>query len=32
MADYPYTTVPGKIKPILSKVREVGVPPKASVQ
>lgn len=32
MADYPYTTVPGKIKPLLSKIREVGVPSKASTQ
>jgi len=32
MADYPYTTVTGKIMPILSKIREVGVPPKATVQ
>ncbi|NIQ09898.1 MAG: DUF5343 domain-containing protein, partial [Gammaproteobacteria bacterium] len=32
MADYPYTTVTGKIKPLLSKVREVGVPPNATVK
>ena len=32
MADYPYTTVTGKIKPLLSKNREVGVPKKASLQ
>jgi hypothetical protein len=32
MADYPYTTVPGKIKPLLSKIREVGVPSKANMQ
>ena len=30
MADYPYTTVTGKIKPLLSKIREVGVPPNAT--
>lgn len=32
MADFQYTTVPGKIKPLLSKIREVGVPPKVTVQ
>ena len=32
MADFAYTTVPGKIKPLLAKLREVGVPPKATVQ
>ncbi len=32
MADYPYTTVTGKIKPLLTKIREVGVPPKATVK
>lgn len=32
MADYTYTTVPGKVKPLFTKVREVGVPPKATVQ
>ena len=32
MADYPLTTVTGKIGPLLSKIREVGVPPRASVQ
>jgi hypothetical protein len=31
MADYIYTTVPGKIKPLLDKIRQVGIPPKASV-
>lgn len=31
MADYPLTTVTGKIKPFLSKIREVGVPPKATL-
>ncbi len=32
MADFTYTTVPGKIKPLLDKIRQVGVPPKASGQ
>lgn len=32
MPDYPYTTVPGKIEPLLGKIREVGVPPKATVK
>lgn len=32
MADYPLTTVIGKIKPLLGKIREVGVPQKATVQ
>jgi len=32
MADYPLTTVTGKIGPLLSKIREVGVPSKATVQ
>lgn len=32
MADFPYTTVPGKIKPLLAKIRDVGVPPKVTVQ
>lgn len=32
MADFTYTTVPGKIKPLLEKLRQVGVPPKATVQ
>jgi uncharacterized protein DUF5343 len=32
MADYTYTTVPGKIKPLLAKIREVGVPQKVTVQ
>ncbi|KQP48161.1 hypothetical protein ASF31_02130 [Brevundimonas sp. Leaf280] len=27
MADYTYTTVPGKIKPLLQKIQTVGVPP-----
>ncbi len=29
---YIYTTVPGKLKPLLAKLREVGVPQKATVQ
>jgi hypothetical protein len=32
MADYVYTTVTGKIKQLLAKMREVGVPPKVTVQ
>ncbi len=32
MGDYVYTTVPGKIRNLLSKIREVGVPPKASAE
>ena len=32
MAEFVYTTVPGKIKPLLEKIREVGVPPKATTQ
>lgn len=32
MADFIYTTVPGKIKSLLNKIREVGVPQKAIVQ
>lgn len=32
MADFVYTTVPGKIQPLLSKIREVGVPSKVTVQ
>jgi hypothetical protein len=32
MADFVYTTVPGKIKSLLSKIREVGVPQKVTVQ
>lgn len=32
MADFPYTTVPGKIKPLLGKIREVGVPQKVTAQ
>ena len=32
MAEYQYTTVPGKIKKLLSKIHEVGVPAKASIR
>lgn len=32
MADFAYTTVPGKLKSLLTKIREVGVPPKVTVQ
>jgi hypothetical protein len=32
MADFTYTTVPGKIKQLLTKIREVGVPQKVTVQ
>jgi hypothetical protein len=32
MAEFAYTTVPGKIKPLLEKIRGVGIPPKATVQ
>lgn len=32
MGDFTYTTVPGKIKPLLDKIRHVGIPPKATVQ
>ena len=32
MTDFAYTTVPGKIKPLLDKIRGIGVPPKATVQ
>jgi hypothetical protein len=30
MGDFTYTTVPGKIKPILDKIRHVGIPPKVN--
>ena len=30
MTDYPYTQVPGKIKPLLEKIRGVGIPTKVS--
>lgn len=32
MADFAYTTVPGKLKTLLTKIREVGVPPKVTIQ
>ena len=32
MGEFTYTTVPGKIKSLLDKVRTVGIPPKATVQ
>lgn len=32
MAEFTYTTVPGKLKPLFGKLREVGVPAKATVQ
>lgn len=32
MAEFAYTTVPGKIKPLLEKIRGIGIPPKATVQ
>ncbi|MFA5910650.1 MAG: DUF5343 domain-containing protein [Vicinamibacterales bacterium] len=32
MADFTYTTVPGKLKQLFAKLREVGVPSKATVQ
>jgi hypothetical protein len=32
MADFTYTTVPGKINALLAKIREVGVPQKVTVQ
>src|SRR5258708_2959500 len=32
MSSYVYTTVPGKIKTILGKIREVGVPQKVTTQ
>jgi hypothetical protein len=32
MAEYPYTTVPGRIKSLLLKMREVGIPTKATQQ
>ena len=32
MAEFAYTTVPGKIKPLLDKIRSIGIPPKATVQ
>ena len=32
MGDFAYTTVPGKVRPLLDKVRQVGIPSKATVQ
>jgi hypothetical protein len=32
MVDFAYTTVPGKIKPLLDKLRQVGIPTKVGVQ
>jgi hypothetical protein len=32
MGEFTYTTVPGKIKELLEKIRSVGVPPKATAQ
>ena len=32
MAEFQYTTVPGKIRDILQKIKAVGVPDKASTQ
>jgi len=32
MGEFIYTTVPGKIKPLLTKIRTVGVPPKVTAQ
>lgn len=32
MGEFAYTTVPGKIKSLLDKIRVVGVPPKVTVQ
>jgi hypothetical protein len=32
MADFQYTTVPGKISTLFDKIRSVGVPPKVTVQ
>jgi hypothetical protein len=32
MADFAYTTVPGKLKPLLDKIRQVGVPQKVTSQ
>jgi hypothetical protein len=32
MADFVYTTVPGKVKQLLNKIREVGIPPKVTIQ
>jgi hypothetical protein len=32
MVDFAYTTVPGKLRDLLNKIRHVGVPPKISAQ
>jgi hypothetical protein len=32
MGEFAYTTVPGKIKPLLDKIRGVGVPAKVTIQ
>ncbi len=32
MAEFRYTTVPGKLPPLFDKIREVGVPPKATIR
>jgi hypothetical protein len=32
VGDFAYTVVPGKVKPLLAKIRTVGVPPKATAQ
>lgn len=32
MADFPYSTVPGKIGQLLTRIREVGVPPKLTAR
>ena len=32
MTELAYTTVPGKIPTLLAKIRQVGVPPKVTVQ
>ena len=32
MADFEYTTVPGKLEALLTKIRDIGVPAKAANQ
>jgi hypothetical protein len=32
MADFQYTPVPGKLGDVLSKIRSIGIPDKATVQ
>ena len=32
VASYPYTQVPGKLRQLLDKIRQIGVPPKATTQ